>query len=97
MICPPTVLGYALEKKVWVEMPVDNVTEIEAGPDERAFDNLVLSDDDEEDNTKFLIKSLVKHHSSSRSQSAKGQIGGLEDFVEGKGKGLVILLHGEKH
>jgi len=95
MLCAPKVLGYALDKKLWVQMPVNNVTEIEAGPDEQAFDNLVLNDDNEQDNTKFLIRSLVKYHLSTRSQKSKGMIGGLQDFIEGKGKGLVILLHGE--
>lgn len=95
MLCPPKVLGYALDKKLWAQMLVDNVKEIETGPDEEAFDNLVLSDDNEQDNTKFLIKSLVKYHLSSRSNSARGGIAGLEDFIVGKGKGLVILLHGE--
>jgi len=95
MLCLPKVCGYALDKKIWVHMDVDNVKEIEAGPDEKAFDNLVLGDDNEEDNTKFLIKSLVKNHLNAKPRAAKGRIEGLEDFVEGKGKGLVILLHGE--
>lgn len=95
MLCSPKICGYALEKKLWVQLCVDNVKQIESGPDERAFDNLVLNDDAEQDNTKFLIQSLVKYHLSTKSQPGRGRIGGLEDFIEGKGKGLVILLHGE--
>ena len=94
ILLPATILGLVLDKKMWVQMDVSNITHLETGLDENAFDNLVLSDDQESDNTKFLIKSLVKHHLAANARTPGGQIGGLEDFVEGKGKGLVILLHG---
>jgi hypothetical protein len=90
LICSPMVLGYALDKKLWARIPVDSVKELTAGPDEKAFDNLILSDDSERDNTKFLIKSLVQQHMRRRDG-----VFGLTDFIEGKGMGLVILLHGE--
>jgi hypothetical protein len=94
ILLPATVLGFALDKKLWVQMDVRNITHVETGLDESAFDNLVLSDDQESDNTKFLIKSLVQYHLAANARTPGGRIGGLEDFVDGKGKGLVILLHG---
>lgn len=96
LLCSSRVLGYELDRKIWVLMLVDNIKTISQHSDESAFDDLVLPDDLETDNTKFLIKSLVKHHMTARSSQSSARIGGLEDFVEGKGRGLVILLHGEQ-
>jgi hypothetical protein len=94
ILLPATVLGFAIDKKVWAQMEVKNVSHVETGADENAFDNLVLSDDHEPDNTKFLIKSLIKYHLTANARTPGGRIGGLDDFIDGKGKGLVILLHG---
>jgi len=95
LLCPPRVLGFALDEKVWVQMLVRNVHEIEEGPDENAFGDLVLPDDGEPDSTKSLIENLVKYHITARSKGATWSVGSLKDFVDKKGQGLVILLHGK--
>ena len=53
------------------------------------FENLVLARDQ-----KSLIQSLVEAHIASSNQAGKGGSGVFDDFVEGKGRGLVINLFG---
>lgn len=61
-----------------VELNVDKIKDIEW--DEDAFDNLVLPAD-----RKTLLKSLVEAHNQQL---------GFDDFIKGKGKGLVVNLFG---
>ncbi|KAJ3364755.1 hypothetical protein GGF31_008901 [Allomyces arbusculus] len=78
MRMPPVVYGFSLAKKAWGEMLVDEVRDIEFDP--HVYDQLVLPSD-----TKELIKGLVESH------EAGGLVG---DVIEGKGQGLIFLLHG---
>jgi hypothetical protein len=94
IICPPRVQGYALEKKSWVQMLVDRVKVIKETKDETAFSRLLLPDDPKGE-VKTLIQSLVQYHASASMDKRTGVPGQLRDLVEGKGQGLVILLHGE--
>ncbi|KAJ3361472.1 hypothetical protein GGF31_002222, partial [Allomyces arbusculus] len=78
MRMPPTVYGFTLAKKAWGELLVDNVSDIDF--DTNVWDKLVLAP-----RTKRLIKGLVESHVA----------GGLvTDIIEGKGQGLIFLLHG---
>ncbi|KAI1061794.1 hypothetical protein LB507_010656 [Fusarium sp. FIESC RH6] len=80
LIASPVVLGFAFSEKQWLELAVSGVNEIKWN--EKAWDSLVL-----EDGTKDLIKALVK----SRKYHAANTI---DDVIQGKGKGLVTVLHG---
>ena len=62
-----------------MEYIIDNVNKFEW--DDEPFENLVLAKDQKE-----LVKSLVEAHGMDNS--------GFDDFVKGKGKGLVINLFG---
>lgn len=95
VLCSPRVLGYSLDKKIWIQMLLKNMDTVSQSSDRNAFEDLVLPDDSLPENTKFLIESLVSHHITAKARKSRGQTGGLEDFVEGKGQGLVILLHGK--
>jgi hypothetical protein len=53
-----------------------------------AFEKLIL-----EQNQKELIKSLVANHEKKKLRK-DGKRAGADDRIEGKGGGLVILLHG---
>lgn len=68
-----------LLRHVAVEFNVDNVTRFEW--DDEPFENLVLAKDQKE-----LVKSLVEAQTMDNT--------GFDDFVKGKGKGLVINLFG---
>jgi hypothetical protein len=101
LLAPPVVYGFSLKEKLWrklicchlcmairkscphlflhlVGLNVDKVQEIRWS--QEAFSNLVLPDDRKEQ-----LRSLVEAHSHE---------GGFDDFVEGKGQGLVINLFG---
>lgn len=96
-LCPPRVLGYHLGNKTWVEL---NITLDEKQEEKRkgkflkdimqltsgeAFEKLQLVP-----SQKTLVRDLVQSHVSGTLDKPL-----MEDIMEGKGKGLVILLHGK--
>jgi len=86
LICPPRVLGFFMVKKTWAQLLVDDVQYLEKNKGD-AFEKLVLNAEQ-----KTLIKSLVSRHGEPEDGEDYSQQ--VEDIVEGKGKGVVILLHG---
>ena len=95
MLTPPVLYGFSLSDKTWrklfpslvnqkltmqhsVELNIQYVEPIVWN--DEAFENLVLPDD-----RKDLLKSLVESHDNNA---------GFDDFVHGKGHGLVINLFG---
>ncbi|KIJ53579.1 hypothetical protein M422DRAFT_241814 [Sphaerobolus stellatus SS14] len=78
LIASPIVYGFSLADKLWLEFDVEKLTDIEWNED--AFDNLVLPED-----RKTLLKSLVECHNAEL---------GFDDFIKGKGRGLVVNLFG---
>lgn len=79
LICSPTLRGYSLENKLWLNFDVDCVEAIEWQTD--TFDRLVLSEQQ-----KRLILTLT--------QSQRRHRNNFDDIIEGKGKGMIILLYG---
>lgn len=84
LLCPPRVLGYHLETRTWLELDIKEIRIIEETTSDKAFQGLQLEQDH-----KDLIKRLVLSHSSTTDKAPI-----MEDIVKGKGKGLVMLLHG---
>jgi SpoVK/Ycf46/Vps4 family AAA+-type ATPase len=80
LICPPYALGFSFGNKQWGGYAVSQLKDVHWG--EEAYKSLVL-----EPRRKHLIHSLVKQHSLNADK--------YDDFVKGKGKGLVILLSGK--
>lgn len=80
LIASPVVLGFAFTEKLWLEFTVSGVKDIVWN--EGAYESLVL-----EENTKEIVKALVVSHKYHPSES-------IDDIIQGKGKGLVTLLHG---
>ncbi|CZT11514.1 related to TOB3 (member of AAA-ATPase family) [Rhynchosporium agropyri] len=80
LIASPVVLGFAFAEKLWLEFTVSGVKKIVWN--EGAYDSLVL-----EDNTKAIVKALVESHKYHPAES-------IDDVIQGKGKGLVAVLHG---
>ncbi|KAG6835827.1 hypothetical protein H0H93_014300 [Arthromyces matolae] len=72
------VYGFSLSDKMWLEFDVEKVKPVEWNED--AFTNLVLPLD-----RKDLLRSLVEAHHREL---------GFDDFIKGKGHGLVINLFG---
>ncbi|KAF7946081.1 uncharacterized protein EAE97_005119 [Botrytis byssoidea] len=80
LISSPVVLGFAFAEKLWLEFTVSGIKDIVWN--EGAYDSLVL-----EDNTKAIVKALVESHKYHPAES-------IDDVIQGKGKGLVAVLHG---
>ncbi|KAK5086189.1 hypothetical protein LTR70_007434 [Exophiala xenobiotica] len=81
LICSPTVYGYSLKRKQWLEFAVAYTSDIDW--DESSFGRLAIPAD-----TKKAIQALSEAHLGRDSDVH------FEDFVAGKGRGLIVLLHG---
>ena len=80
MTCPPWKPGYSLDLKEWGRFLVTNITEV--AYNDTAFDGLVL-----QEQKKRLMLSLLERQDCQQNDN-------FDDLVQGKGKGLVFLLHG---
>ncbi|KAI8959885.1 hypothetical protein F5Y11DRAFT_285538 [Daldinia sp. FL1419] len=80
LIASPVVLGFAFAEKLWLEFTVSGIKEISWN--EHAYDSLVL-----ESKSKDIVKALVESHKYHPAAS-------IDDVIQGKGKGLVAVLHG---
>ncbi|KIM25038.1 hypothetical protein M408DRAFT_331498 [Serendipita vermifera MAFF 305830] len=82
VLATPIVYGFALDDHQWAEFNIELVEEIVWN--DAAFANLVLPQD-----KKSLVEALVTAH-GAKDRSG----GGFDDFIVGKGQGLVINLFG---
>ncbi|KAI0755309.1 P-loop containing nucleoside triphosphate hydrolase protein [Daedaleopsis nitida] len=82
LLSSPVVYGFSLNEKRWLEFNVNHVIPIQWN--DEAFSSLVLPHERKE-----LLRSLIEAH--GRSDANKG---GFDDFIPGKGQGLVINLFG---
>lgn len=89
MMCPPRVLGFALVNKMWAQFRVSDCKE---GKNETEYRRRIFKDQLQlSDNYKKMLLAFVNNHQSSKSRD-KSQM--PLDVIEGKGKGLAVLLHG---
>lgn len=79
LICHHTMPGLALSNKRWCYFEIDNIKEIQYNSD--AFETLVLPREQKE-----TILSLIRVHANKRLV--------FDDIIQGKGKGMIFLLHG---
>ncbi|KAF4918590.1 hypothetical protein CGCVW01_v008726 [Colletotrichum viniferum] len=77
-LLPSKILGFGLRDKKWRRLLVKHIGPVEWNKE--AFGHLVLSPEKKE-----IIEAMVKAHVSFNMTT---------DIIEGKGKGLIILLHG---
>lgn len=80
LIASPVVLGFAFSEKLWLEFSLSGIEEIQWNAD--AFDSLVLPD-----KIKSNLKGLVSSHRFNAART-------IDDVIQGKGKGLNVVLHG---
>lgn len=97
-MCPPRILGYALKDKVWTQFRVKNISKDQGKVGSHSFKH-ELQLEAKYKNT--LMAFITNHHSSKKQrmqeQSERSSLNAMPDsfdIVEGKGKGLAILLHG---
>ncbi|RYP17984.1 hypothetical protein DL765_004203 [Monosporascus sp. GIB2] len=82
LLLPPRILGYATREKLWTQFLVDSVKP-GGGKRPQKFREVLQLDE----TYKRLIESLVMSFSRNSDKQ-------LADIIEGKGKGLYILLYG---
>jgi hypothetical protein len=89
ILLPPHVYGFALRTRRWATFDIDRLEDIP--PDEDGWKDLVIKR-----YIKDTVLALVKNHERPRD-SRKPIDGALSsvDLIQGKGRGLIILLHGE--
>ncbi|OQN98107.1 hypothetical protein B0A48_15939 [Cryoendolithus antarcticus] len=80
LLTSPVVLGFAFNEKLWLEFSLSGIRDIEYN--EAAFSSLVLPP-----NQKSIVRALVESHKFHAAKT-------IDDVVQGKGKGLVAVLHG---
>ncbi|KAL9071329.1 MAG: hypothetical protein Q9157_005508 [Trypethelium eluteriae] len=97
-LLPKQVLAYVFRSRSWSWLNVDDVRDIDDDEARResGFKELVIPQEN-----KNLILALVKNHSTGPKKREIPQTGEPQsrqrismDLVRGKGKGLIILLHG---
>ncbi|CAF9912370.1 hypothetical protein IMSHALPRED_000298 [Imshaugia aleurites] len=81
LVCGPTVLGFSLDRRAWAEFAVSGIQDITWT--NLPFDTLVIPA-----KTKEMLQALVHNQIPDPNKPA------FDDFIEGKGKGLIVLLHG---
>ena len=80
LLTSPVVLGFAFSEKLWLEFSLSGIKPITYNAS--AFDSLVLPP-----NQKDIVRALVESHKFNAAKT-------IDDVVQGKGKGLVAVLHG---
>ncbi|PIL28931.1 hypothetical protein GSI_08978 [Ganoderma sinense ZZ0214-1] len=84
LLTPPIVYGFSLSDKLWLEFNVNYVAPIEWN--DEAFAGLVLPPE-----RKDLLRGLIEAHGRLAGGDGPAR---FDDFVRGKGQGLVINLFG---
>ena len=79
LLCSASLRGYSLRNKKWLQFSIDCVSGIKWN--KSAFENLVLPSDHKE-----LILALTESQVQSKDS--------FDDGIQGKGKGLIMLLSG---
>ncbi|KAK0650715.1 Lon protease 4 [Lasiodiplodia hormozganensis] len=88
ILLPYYLYGFILRSRKWAKFSIELINSIE---DKNSFDDLVLQEGHSD-----AIKALVENH--NRGPGRDNENGHVEismDLVKGKGKGVIILLHGE--
>lgn len=78
LVFPSTITGYSLRRKTWHDLVVDRIHSVSWNKE--AFQHLVIDPD-----AKDLIEALIV----AKLETDQGT-----DLIQGKGNGLVMLLHG---
>ncbi|GLA61841.1 hypothetical protein AtubIFM54640_002374 [Aspergillus tubingensis] len=96
MLLPPRVYGYVLLSRAWYPLDIDLIQEINVigGDQPDPFDDIVLPEKHRD-----IVRALVKTHARARgtmesTETANSLVKREFDIVKGKGRGLIILLHG---
>ncbi|KAK7989953.1 hypothetical protein PG989_010268 [Apiospora arundinis] len=87
MIMSYRVFGFVLRNRKWHELDMTNVSEVAILGEGEGFDQLVLPPGHGN-----MVKSMIRQHLRDRRLASETR--DKIDVVRGKGRGLVMLLHG---
>ena len=90
LLCPPRALGYAMSQKTWAQFDIAKLQKPKGSTKNTFEDELQLNK-----SLKQLIYKSVMAHETGKKENIEGHDLGVEDFAQGKGKGLTIMLYGE--
>ncbi|CAD6588462.1 MAG: hypothetical protein ASARMPREDX12_003343 [Alectoria sarmentosa] len=89
MLLPYRVFGFVLRSRKWARLDIDKISDI-TPPEHDNFQKLVLPEGHQD-----IVQALVEtHFKQSLGEIEKSKVQHNVDLVRGKGKGLIILLHG---
>ena len=88
LLFPPRLLGFFPKEKIWGQFSVDQ-TSATLGKRPKVFEEQLQLDMQ----YKRMLQALVEEH-AGRKQEDNDDKAHFKDLVEGKGRGLVLLLHG---
>lgn len=96
MLLPFRIYGYAMLNRTWFPFNINLVSDITPGQEQitaAGYEDLVLPD-----GHKKLLQAIVKNQVRDPDRIHSGKMDDPDEFqmdvVKGKGKGLIILLHG---
>ncbi|KAK1726457.1 AAA family ATPase [Colletotrichum acutatum] len=84
LLASPMVRGFSFTEKKFLDFFVDKISPIKWNT--RCFEQLVLPDSQKE-----LVQALVAEHTARTTDPNSSA---FDDIVKGKGKGLILVLHG---
>ncbi|KAF5549496.1 aaa family atpase [Fusarium mexicanum] len=87
ILLPRQLFAFVLKDRKWAVVDINNITELPESTSE-AWDSLVLPGGHKE-----MVYSLVQSHFRSKNLGV-AEVEMQTDLIRGKGKGLIILLHG---
>ena len=91
ILLPHRVYGFSLLDRKWFAFDISLVEDIKNAS--KGFDHLVIPD-----NHKKIMQALVRHHTKgpriTNTETTKLDPEFSMDIIRGKGKGLIVLLHG---
>jgi len=83
LLASPMLRGFSFTEKKFLDFFVDKVAPVEWNTE--CFEQLVLPEDQ-----KDLVQALVSEHTQRTAPGGNG----FDDIVKGKGRGLILVLHG---
>ncbi|EHK97480.1 putative ATPase family AAA domain-containing protein 3B [Glarea lozoyensis 74030] len=87
MLLSHRIFGFVLRSRKWARLHIDHISPVRR--DEKNFERLVLPK-----GYRSLVRALVETHFKKPDMNAAEDARYNVDLVRGKGKGLIILLHG---
>lgn len=91
ILCVPWVKGFVLKEKKWYQLAVSAIKPITWND---SFSNLVLPHQEKDLLLAFAQSKINASLSSNQSSSSTPNINVFDDFIDGKGRGIIILLSG---